>query len=63
MAHGTGDRVTETARVGAEEQIKGHVSDVIDPALIRADPHVRFRAKQLRAMLQRAFSGELIGSA
>jgi len=39
--------------VGADEQIKGHVSDAIDPAFLRADPHVRFRARQLRAMLQR----------
>ena len=46
-------RVTVTARVGADEQIKGHVSDAIDPAFLRADPHVRFRARQLRAMLQR----------
>jgi hypothetical protein len=46
-------RVTVTARVGAGEQITGRVSDVIDPALARADPHVRFRARQLRAMLQR----------
>ena len=51
-------RVTVTARVGAEEQIKGHVSDVIDPALLRADPHVRFRARQLRAMLQRGMGEE-----
>jgi hypothetical protein len=47
-------RVTVTVRVGDDEQIKGHVSDVIDPALLRADPHVRFRARQLRAMLQRS---------
>jgi hypothetical protein len=46
-------RVTVTARVGPDEQIKGQVSDIIDPALVRADPHVRFRARQLRAMLQR----------
>lgn len=46
-------RITVTARVGADEQIKGRVSDVIDPALVRADPHVRFRARQLRAMLRR----------
>jgi hypothetical protein len=56
-------RVTVTARIGADGQIKGHVSDVIDPALLRADPHVRFRARQLRAMLQRAFSGELTETA
>jgi hypothetical protein len=47
-------RVTVTARVGADEQITGRVSDVIDPALVRADPHVRFRARQLRAMLKRS---------
>jgi hypothetical protein len=52
-------RVTVTARIGTEGQIKGHVTDVIDPSLLQADPHVRFRARQLRAMLQRAFSGEL----
>ena len=51
-------RVTVTARVGDDEQIKGHVSDVIDPALLRADPHVRFRARQLRAMLQRGMGVE-----
>jgi hypothetical protein len=51
-------RVTVTASIGANGQIKGHVSDVIDPALIRADPHVRFRARQLRAMLQRGMGEE-----
>jgi hypothetical protein len=55
--------VTVTARIGTDGQIKGHVSDVIDPAFLRADPHVRFRARQLRAMLQRAFSGELTATA
>jgi hypothetical protein len=56
-------RVTVTTCISADGQIKGHVSDVIDPALPRADPHVRFRARQLRAMLQRAFSGELTETA
>jgi hypothetical protein len=56
-------RVTVTACIGADGQIKGHVSDVIDPGLLRADPHVRFRARQLRVMLQRAFSGELTETA
>ena len=51
-------RVTVTARVGADEQITGRVTDVIDPALVRADPHVRFRARQLRAMLQRGLGEE-----
>jgi len=51
-------RVTVTARVGADKQIRGHFSDVIDPALLRADPHVRFRARQLRAMLQRGMGKE-----
>ena len=51
-------RVTVTARVGPDEQIKGRISDVIDPALVRADPHVRFRARQLRAMLQRGLGEE-----
>ncbi len=51
-------RVTVTARVDADEQIKGRVTDVIDPALARADPHVRFRARQLRAMLQRSLGEE-----
>jgi hypothetical protein len=51
-------RVTVTARIGAGGQIKGHVSDVIDPALLRADPHVRFRARQLQAMLQRGMGQE-----
>ncbi len=46
-------RVIVTGYVTAEEQIKARVSDVIDPAFLRADPHVKFRAKQLRAMLQR----------
>ena len=48
-------RVTVSARVGAGDKITGRVTDVIDPALVRADPHVRFRARQLRAMLQRGF--------
>jgi hypothetical protein len=56
-------RVSVTACIGANGQIKGHVSDVIDPAFLRADPHVRFRARQLRVMLQRTFSGELIETA
>jgi hypothetical protein len=56
-------RVTVTARISYEGQIKGHVSDKIDPGLLRADPHVRFRARQLRVMLQRAFSGELTETA
>lgn len=51
-------RVTVTACVAADGQIKGQVSDVIDPALLRADPHVRFRARQLRAMLQRGMGKE-----
>jgi len=46
-------RVTVTSRVGADDQIKGRLSDVIDPALVRADLHVKFRVRQLRAMLQR----------
>lgn len=49
-------RVTVTARIGADEQIKARISDVIDPALLRTDPHVRFRARQLRAMLQRGLN-------
>ena len=57
--HGTAaGTVTVTTRIGANGQIKGHVSDIIDPALLCADPHVRFRA-----MLQRAFSGELTETA
>jgi hypothetical protein len=48
-------RVTVSARVGAGDRITGRVTDTIDPALARADPHVRFRARQLRAMLQRSF--------
>jgi hypothetical protein len=51
-------RVTVSARVGAGDRISGHVTDTIDPALARADPHVRFRARQLRAMLQRSLSEE-----
>jgi len=51
-------RVTVSARVGAGDKITGRVTDVIDPALIRADPHVRFRARQLRAMLQRGLGDE-----
>ncbi|PKL58316.1 MAG: hypothetical protein CVV34_02905 [Methanomicrobiales archaeon HGW-Methanomicrobiales-5] len=51
-------RVTVTARVGPDEQIKGRVTDVIDPALIRADPHVRFRARQLRGMLMKGMGEE-----
>ncbi|MDO8871735.1 MAG: hypothetical protein Q7V05_03270 [Methanoregula sp.] len=51
-------RVTVTARVGAGDKISGRVTDTIDPALVRADPHVRFRARQLRAMLQRGLGEE-----
>ncbi|MDO9324859.1 MAG: hypothetical protein Q7T80_07875 [Methanoregula sp.] len=51
-------RVTVSARVGAGEKITGRVTDIIDPGLIRADPHVRFRARQLRAMLQRSLAEE-----
>ena len=51
-------RVTVTGHVAADEQIKGRVSDVIDPAFVRADLHVKFRAKQLRAMLQRGLGEE-----
>jgi hypothetical protein len=51
-------RVTVSARVSAGDKITGRVTDVIDPALVRADPHVRFRARQLRAMLQRGFGEE-----
>ncbi|MFA4850602.1 MAG: hypothetical protein WC626_12825 [Methanoregula sp.] len=51
-------RVIVTARVGAGDKITGRVTDVIDPALVRADPHVRFRARQLRAMLQRSLAEE-----
>jgi hypothetical protein len=51
-------RVTVIARVGAGDQITGQVTDTIDPALARADPHVRFRARQLRAMLQRSLGEE-----
>ena len=51
-------RVTVTGHVTAEEEIKARVSDVIDPAFLRADPHVKFRAKQLRAMLQRGLAEE-----
>ena len=46
-------RVTVTARVGADGQVLARVSDDLDPALLRADPHVRFRARKLRAMLLR----------
>ena len=46
-------RITVTSRFDADEQIKERISDTIDPAFIRADPHVKFRAKQLRAMLLR----------
>lgn len=51
-------RVTVSARVGAGDRITGRVTDTIDPALVRADPHVRFWARQLRAMLQRSLTGE-----
>ena len=51
-------RITVTARVGAGEKITGKVTDEIDPALVRADPHVRFRARQLRAMLMRVMGEE-----
>ncbi len=51
-------RVTVTARVGADEQIKARVTDLIDPALARADPHIKFRARQLRGMLMKGMEGE-----
>jgi len=51
-------RITVTSRFGADEQIKERISDTIDPAFIRADPHVKFRAKQLRAMLMRCLKEE-----
>jgi hypothetical protein len=51
-------RVTVTARVGTDEKISGRVTDEIDPALVRADPHVKFRARQLRAMLMRGLAEE-----
>ena len=51
-------RITVTARVGAGGKILARVVDVIDPALVRADPHVRFRAMQLRAMVQRGLEEE-----
>ena len=51
-------RVTVTGHVAADEQIKARVSDAIDPAFVRADPHVKFRAKQLRAMLQHGLEEE-----
>ncbi len=47
-------RVTVSAHIGAGDRLTGRVTDTIDPALVRADPHVRFRARQLRAMLQRS---------
>jgi hypothetical protein len=43
-------RITVMAKVGAGDAITAKVTDEIDQALIRADPHVRFRARQLRAM-------------
>lgn len=51
-------RITVTASVGADDQIKERIADAIDPLLVKADPHVRFRAKQLRAMLQRSMKDE-----
>jgi len=51
-------RITVTSRFDANEQSKERISDTIDPALIRADPHVKFRAKQLRAMLLRGLKEE-----
>jgi hypothetical protein len=46
-------RVTVTATVDEDDKIKARVTDVIDPALVRADPHIRFRMRQLRAMVVR----------
>jgi len=51
-------RITVTAQVGADDTITQHIADVIDPALLRADPHVRFRARQLRGMIQRGMGEE-----
>jgi hypothetical protein len=33
------------ASSSTNEQIKARVSDMIDPALVRADPHVRFQGE------------------
>ncbi len=49
-------RIVVTARVGADEKVSGRVADAIDSGFIKADPHVRFRARKLRAMLHRALS-------
>jgi hypothetical protein len=51
-------RITVMAKVGAGEEITAKVTDEIDQAFIRADPHVRFRARQLRAMLMRGMGQE-----
>ena len=51
-------RITVTSRFDANEQSKERISDTIDPAFIRADPHVKFRAKQFRAMLLRGLKEE-----
>ena len=51
-------KIIVTATVGPHDEIQAHVSDVIDPGLLRADPHVRFRARQLKAFLQRSMKRE-----
>ena len=51
-------RVTVAARVDADDRITTRITDAIDPALVRADPHVKFRARQLRVLLQQSMREE-----
>ncbi len=44
-------RVIVTATMGPDDAIIAKVPDEIDPGLLRADPHVRYRARMLRGML------------
>lgn len=54
-------RIVVRARIDSEGKIVTQISDLIDPGLVKADPHVRFRARQLRGMLQRGLRSEGTG--
>jgi hypothetical protein len=45
-------RIMVTAREEADGTITTRISDTVDPAFIRADPHVKFRARKVKALLQ-----------
>lgn len=43
-----------TARPSDDDRVHDRISDAIDPDLLRADPHVTYRAKKARAMVKRS---------